>query len=399
LGDLYEMWMGREFLYYFFPKRTGEDLGDKAKSALNIISSQPSGAKEHVARLAAGVGDRLQFRRDAGWRTPSDPAAKGFKHYVFDPIEHWELLERHETGTYNPNEADHLKGVDLYTWIGTNCSLFAERKHPEGMEVAVPKQSLEDIGKGVVGRLQTLLHQRQTNVENFCLPLPDETRNSVKQLHTIKNSGGQKLLDEYKRPDNLEADEHAWSSAQRVIRDEYCFNSMILGLFKELSFKNIHGNHDGYRSDPLFTGVMGSSAALEFYPADEPDNGIWYEHSHRWEAYNRDGVTFGAGMTNLVYYHNAEMVKTDSSWIMSKVEDPHEQSMFQPGAAQWFLLVNFRPRSNSEQFEGRTVRRFNIYVGGHTHNPDLVRMVFKQKPGPKAEPPPKPPTMFDPGKI
>ncbi len=56
-----------------------------------------------------------------------------------------------------------------------------------------------------------------------------------------------------------------------------------------------------------------------------------------------------------------------------------EQACFQPGAALWFLLVNYG-KASLEWFRKQpgiaAVHPFGIYVSGHTHTGDLVTIKF-----------------------
>ena len=371
LGDFFELWIGREFLLRYFPIRD-KPLGRMARAACWSASV-----------WGLGVDDEIQLRRDAGWRNPTSPEATGFKHYVFDKMNTAELLERHLVG----NEVNPT--AKFFEAVGNRVTKL------NGQAVFMSPKMAEDAGRGAIGRLATLTQQRVQNVLNFCLPLPGNRSNpALKFLEKLQKGAH---LERYLRPDNREIntnpanDEHHWSQHSRYIwpDGEYYWNRMIVEGFEAVGFTNIHGNHDGYRSDPLLnTGLPSGTKAIEYF--DMP--GIWFEHGHRWDEYNRDGRFYGAGMTNLVYYHFDEMIELDEGFVKDVMTDPAEQANEQPGAGTWFKMVNFLPKQHksraSEKGDGNDspsyhkicgfdkVKPFAIYCSGHTHGADLIRMVF-----------------------
>jgi hypothetical protein len=164
---------------------------------------------------------------------------------------------------------------------------------------------------------------------------------------------------------------------------ELCWHRVVLQLLlEEIGASVIHGNHDGYRSDtqllPSKSGALtpatGMAESERRMGTDQwiSEVGVWVEHGHRWDFYNRDGVALGSGMTNIVYYHNHELIKESHGFFASLQQQ--EQALFQPGAAQWFLLVNYGKR---EQWYTDKVKPFGVFVSGHTHGPDLVKVYYE----------------------
>jgi hypothetical protein len=147
------------------------------------------------------------------------------------------------------------------------------------------------------------------------------------------------------------------------------WNHLVLQLLNvELKALRIHGNHDGYRSDAKLLPDSAVPAACKRWISQQ---GVWVEHGHRWDYYNRDGVAMGAGMTNAVYYHNQELIAA-SGGIAGKAFR-QEQAFFQPGAAQWYLLINY---GSAAWFDG-SIQKFGVYVSGHTHTADLARIFYE----------------------
>lgn len=365
-GDLFELWMGREFLYFDFPT-IDEPLGAQARQLLGILSSHESVG--HM--LNEGVNDEFQYRMDAGWRkSAAADISTGFKRLVFNQIRQELLLQRHKTG-WDFDRDGTLRSDAFYEAIGGR---WVENHSSDACYAAtVSTMTHKTIGEGVIGRLQALLRQRCQNVINHCLPVRDATGHSWTKL--LERG----FINAYARPDaGISDDEFAWSAAGRIKRTEYHFSRAIVDLLGQLGTQDIHGNHDGYRSDPIFTGHVLGHVAAEYLG----DRGMWMEHSHRYDRFNRDGRALGAGVTNLVYYFMSHVLSLDTTkdnwagWL--GLPHSQERTCFQPGAAQWFATVNLADRGDAFQYsvDGRRVEPFGLYVGGHTHGPDLVRIHF-----------------------
>ena len=148
---------------------------------------------------------------------------------------------------------------------------------------------------------------------------------------------------------------------------------MVLDLVYDLAGSYlIHGNHDGYRGDNLLNTESGRAACAAWI--SEP--GMWVEHSHRWDPFNRDGCAFSAGAANLTYYYFNNLCSKLAGWAESKFGD-QELKNFLPGAALWFLLVNCgKPKDWFDPIR-QNIEPFGIYVNGHTHSASLVNLKFK----------------------
>jgi hypothetical protein len=361
VGDIFEAWLNREFLYNgFWVRKT--DAGSE-------------GPYIAIRTGATVKGDNYQYRMDEQW-TESDASKRNkAKRYIYHHVPKEKMFQRHVVG-------DMIK--------------------PDARS---DEDTLEDtfaLPRGEIGRRQQLLLDRVNRVKDFSMHVPSKfyaglscvpgncylAKYYVEKLGqpslatysvpiaNVKTNftqfGGKDEQTQYKAPNKLGWQEVYW-------------NRLILDLFQELNYEPIYGNHDGYRGDPLLNKKLSPSDRCPgwiSYP------GIWFEHSHRWDPFNRDGCAFGAGAANLVYYYFNALC---SRKLSSKVEAgfaKQEQKNFQPGAALWFLLVNYGRKSlpwfsmqpgisapNPEHKD--QVLPFGIYVSGHTHSGDLVRMKFK----------------------
>lgn len=427
VGDLLELWMNREFLYMDFPSI------DKNLGYGKVLPDLMSTAGAALMASATVMGDGFQQRRGPGWRNTTQPTSQGLRRYVYDEFpSKTEMLARRKTGWNYAHESAKLTGKALVahkekmfteigeTWnarhtpgisdilldaagLSQESSVFemvgagidAGKKAWElGPQAAAQKAasvlarptmdaamntplgSPRDVGEAVVNRVIRELKQRVVNVENFSLPLTKVAEDSHGWKELTENDP--QLVATMKRDPNASAkpqDEFHWSVPFRVRRTEYYFNAAILSLFQEIGCKYIHGNHDGYRSDPLINGATAPYQAQEYIHIP----GVWIEHSHRYEEYNRDGRIFGAGMTNLVHYFNNELIELDqkkNSFVTST-----ERKSFMTGATQWFVFVNLAdPAKRGTDFLPlRKDQYFSLYVGGHTHDVDLVRIRLVSK--------------------
>ncbi len=291
VGDLYELWLDREFLYRFY---TVDD---------------PNAGKDlylWASNVAANIHDNFQYRMDADW-TAGGSAPHPARRYVYHNWPMAELIRRHKVA--------------------------AAGAGPAAAEIP---------------RLKKILEARIANVKLFQLPLPSTPAAKSIPAATLAN---------YQVP--------------TPSGPEFQWNKMILDLLAKLDFKNIWGNHDGYRGDPSLNGGLSANDKADAY-ISEP--GIWVEHSHRWDDFNRDGMAFGAGVTNLVYYYRDNLLGAD---VIKGAFMPAEQAAFQPGAAQWFLLVNYATFPSISSGLSGPVLPFGIYISGHTHSADLVEVHFE----------------------
>jgi hypothetical protein len=320
VGDIYEAWVNREFLYRSFP--TNDTKAGDAKTRFVI--------KQTATRE---ISDDYQYRMDK-WFRASDTQDPDVKRYVFHEWPGDELLNRHDIGN------------QLIAKYGTDDDAVA----------AGAKITSVDLT-----RLRLLLKERIEAVEAFRLHAPTQT-DGTKPTNAFQalQSKNQDLLDEY-------------TVQNKFGQTEYCWNEMILDLVYGLAGNYlIHGNHDGYRGDQLLNTESGRAACAAWI--SEP--GMWVEHSHRWDPFNRDGCAFGAGAANLTYYYFNNLCSKFAGWAEAKFGD-QELKNFIPGAALWFLLVNCGQDKDWFYSIRKDIKPFGIYVNGHTHSASLVNLKFK----------------------
>jgi len=319
VGDLYELWMNHEFLYREYPVSQAE-AGSPA--TLGII------------RATGQLSDDFQYRMDKDWWRSGDAGLHPIKRYPFHEWPYDGLIHRHQ----------------LYDSVGTLTRRLAQDEETSSQDM---QRFRGEVRTGVT-RLRELLRERVASVKNFSLSDP-------------QTSGSRKL-----RQRNGELFQGSYRRRNARGQAEYKWNRMIIDKLNALGCQKIYGNHDGYRGDPVLNTTLAGSDQAESWISE---NGIWMEHSHRWDDYNRDGMAFGAGVTNFVYYYYYDRIRpADHVRAVLRIpwlNEPQDLQAFIPGAAQWFLMVNFGRRG---QFNG--VRPFGIYVNGHTHNPDLMRIQF-----------------------
>ncbi|HUO10729.1 MAG TPA: hypothetical protein VM008_20680 [Phycisphaerae bacterium] len=327
VGDIYEAWVNREFLYRFFP------TNDKKAAPSDKLWKIKLGATRQT-------WDNYQYRKDK-WHYSSDSRAPDLKLYVCKDNE-WptdELIWRHFTGN------------QLIAKYGTNDDAIADGVTADGTKFTAAHLT----------RLRLLLKERIDNVEDFRLHAPTvpggtKLTNGFQALQ----SNNQDLLDEY-------------TVQNKFGHTEYCWNEMILDLVYGLAGNYlIHGNHDGYRGDKLLNAESGRAACAAWI--SEP--GMWVEHSHRWDPFNRDGCAFGAGAANLTYYYFNNLCSKFAGLIEGMVGN-QELENFIPGAALWFLLVNCGQDKDWFYPIRKNIKPFGIYVNGHTHSASLVNLKFK----------------------
>lgn len=330
VGDLYELWINREFMYLDFPVYDKEATGEPT-----------------ITVIAMSAADGYQYRYDKVWTTERSKAQRSKHYYIY---RHW--------------DQDDLQF---------------------GYTPATPANAAkirESLGEATCRRKAELMRQRVQSVHDFRLPAPpDPASVSADVREKINNSENLrasypafvKLRDRSPKPFQL-----LTAGTDVENKTEYLWNKMIVDALSLLGVKRIWGNHDGYRGDPILNTLLPAEAKAEGW-ISQP--GVWVEHNHRWDEFCRDGVASGAGITNLVYFHRHGLLAAEA--LQGKILKGQENKAFQPGALLWFLLVN------NEEHEGRPLREFlskgnqplhpfAIYICGHTHTPDLVRMVIEQ---------------------
>ena len=343
VGDLYELWLNHEFLYRQFAVDSTYEV------------NKPSAYKAIWAK--GSTTDDYQYRMDKGWQDPAGTAAHAEKRYVFNSWPELGMLRRYQIG---------------------------EPKHARLDEAELKKQLAIDVAQKE--RLQQLLKDRVNRVRAYTLHYP-VTPASI-YLECMEPS----VLDffrYYRRIDDRRkiggTEEGGAASFDKALcfqdvhkRREVFWNEMILNLLADLGFRNIGGNHDGYRADPLLNAQLSPVDQAETV-ISEP--GMWIEHSHRWDAFNRDGMAFGAGAANYVYYYFNNLCSRFAG-TLEDLGGQQEQKCFVPGAALWFGIANFGDNLEWATKQGipAAVKPFGVYVSGHTHSASLARITFEFKP-------------------
>lgn len=329
VGDLFELWINREFMYLDFPVYDKEATGEPT-----------------LAAIAMTARDGYQYRYDKVWANDLSRAQRSKHYYIYH---HW--------------DQDDLQWGYRTT---TKNNLADLREH---------------VGEARCRRKALLLLQRVQSVREFRLPappdpasLPEDVRKKINDSENLRGSYSAFVRLKDKNPALFASP----AGVDTRGRPEYLWNKMILEAFATLAAQKIWGNHDGYRGDPILNSLLSQDDRAEGWVSHP---GLWVEHNHRWDEYNRDGFACGAGVTNLVYFHRHGLIAADA--LQSKILISQEQKAFQPGALLWFLLVNNEQHQGSPLRDflskgNKTVHPFAIYACGHTHAPDLVRMVIEQ---------------------
>ncbi len=215
-----------------------------------------------------------------------------------------------------------------------------------------------------IGRAKTLVKNRMDNINSFSLPF----EGNINQKECFK-----KFLSRFVLGQRWSTDFVTNARGQK----EYFWNECILKLFNEVKCKMIYGNHDGYRGDSKLNQL------LELNEKAVPwicEDGIWAEHGHRWDVFNRDGMAFGAVVTNLVYYYNEGILFLDrikENWPINKRQF-HEE--FLPGYVQWSMIINGCITDVVDKLKrDKKIGNFAVQIVGHTHSPDLLKIKIKKE--------------------
>ena len=239
VGDIYEAWVNREFLYRDFPTNDTQAGDKKTRFVIRQTATRE-------------ISDDYQYRMDKWYRSPG-MQVPDLKRYIFHQWPGDELLNRHDTGN------------QLIAKYGSDDDAIAKGAKIKSADLT---------------RLRMLLKERIEAVENFKLHAPVKwgTTQPTVGFNAMQNVG-KDLLKEY-------------ATTNKRGETEYFWNEMVLDLMYELAGSYlIHGNHDGYRGDKLLNTESGRAGCAAWI--SEP--GMWVEHSHRWDPFNRDGCAFGAG--------------------------------------------------------------------------------------------------------
>jgi hypothetical protein len=332
VGDLFEMWVDLEWLYLGYPRR--EDDTERIKDA---------GFGTRLFGIDATMFDgsnSFQYRLSGGWKTAeisipwyTDDSAPLYVYHCW-PID--ELTVRYQTGRVTAG--------------------FQQLKQP------------------AVDRAVRLMRERIKKIRDFSLPYPTTlkpgTAKLLGMLQSERVSDGGMCLQRAVEP----------FSSEKGEGDRYLWNRMIIQLMQSLNPIMIYGNHDGYRGDPTLNGPLdGIEKARPWYY----ERGIWFEHGHRWDPYNMDGVAMGAGVTSMVHYYFRPKVfwrdEFKSKWPFS-FRQYWEDTI--PGASRWHVILEKGTPNDWFQIDNdvgcRAFGKMDVCVLGHSHSPDLIR-VFVQK--------------------
>jgi outer membrane protein OmpA-like peptidoglycan-associated protein len=206
----------------------------------------------------------------------------------------------------------------------------------------------------------------------------DSEQNRAKNRRAVLEVAGTGCLEGFEQYVRTNPDGGIWVDRDGQI--EVKWNALIIDLLEQANCRGLYGNHDGYRGDRNLNTKISTRHRCKSGFISEP--GIWFEHGHRFDPYNRDGSAFGAAVTNYVYYH----------WNVISVADvikapvvPQRQKSFMTGAALWYALANYPTEfarvcgltadAVKEQLSG--IYPFAVYVLGHTHTGDLARVSFR----------------------
>lgn len=324
VGDMYELWINREFLYRYFD-----------------IVQKKAAANAYAVKLASLSGmEPFQYRMDRNWKDK-----KGNVH----PARRYPFHEWKTNATYH-RHALGAQGLEKVSGSSTGHTYTQSEK------------------KAALNQLQDLLKERIDNIYQFTLPMPKKE----------KNAPFRRLLKEFKSFDKyirLEPIPSIKPWIDSYGKKEVYWNAIIIDIFNQLNYKPLYGNHDGYRGDSLLNSKIGDKHKCTQGWISEP--GIWFEHGHRWDAYNRDGIAFGAAVTNYVYHYRDNLTEGVVPVVQDFLTAPRWAELM-PGAALWFTLVNYdyEFRNITGTDLSSSIKQFGIYVIGHTHSADLARMRF-----------------------
>lgn len=372
LGDIYEAWLNREFLYRGFWVRQTNAGKQIPYFAINCGATG----------TANPVKDDYQFRIDEENFSPKARARLHAKYYMYNHVPKKQMFYRHVVGdmvepAYVANEAELERIFHLPE------GEFRRRQDLLKARVDRVKAFSLPIEQDFAHKLNLLFQERQPNYlaqfyQNSFGPLEQVQVRADDPVARHLGITGNRYKFRNPPPGYVRNNANGYQ--------EILWHKVILDLFQNLDYRCVYGNHDGYRGDPLLNKALVSPR--DKCPGWLSDSGVWFEHSHRWDEFNRDGCAFGAGAANLVYYYFNNLCSKSSGKTEAEFAK-QEQACFQPGAALWFLLANFGKQlpwfrdqagisapANMGDGTTQSVQPFAIYVSGHTHSGDLIRIQF-----------------------
>jgi len=377
LGDMCEMWMNHEFLYHgFWVRKTGQG-GGKARMII----------RRGVKKLNPFKYEDFQCRKDEFHYHPEGKEISG-------PNFKLQSARRAKWYTYNHMNTEEQKFRHV---VGD----MIDKTYYDGDNLKKLEESF-NLPKDEIKRRRYLLKKRMESILAFSMPFSREAKKKIKSkfydsqqdylVNFYKEYLGQDPCDIISGNGNIYFAEDAnkgytkKGSAERGT--EVYWNKLIWDLFKiELEGEAVYGNHDGYRGDPLLChdGNLDKKYQSKGW-ISEP--GLWFEHAHRWDPYNRDGCSFGQGGTNMAYYY-MHILGGFSIWgkLVKKSEEKFskERQRVEAGAAIWYLVLDSYSKNNLDWFKDNLgdseskLHPFGIYICGHSHSADLA-YVFLEPP-------------------
>lgn len=380
VGDLYEMWMGKEWLYKDYPKYNEVSFD-------NFIDEK---IDEYPADLITlGITGWFQYRLGANWKSYSGFVEWDTSHFMYEDIYGNRMYvpvqeipdDIHPLYVYHewPRQfmvTRHLTGSSVagFTNAGNKRNLADFQNISLGKGLAIDPHS--EIKFSIYTRARSEVISRIDAIKNFSLPWPGQFEYNTQDA---RNTALSKLYETYwEQTNNTGQLKYRRTNAEGSY--EFLWNKLLLDLFEEIGCVMVNGNHDGYRGDPSLRGTPDQDpwGAVSFYS----NNGFWVEHSHRWDEFNQDGRGFGAAVTNLGHYHMRPAIQNKDRQKSEFIPSFHTKVL--PACAQWYLLVNGTddiPFQYQPYVEGDslTVQPFSVYCIGHSHTADLVTIRFKRE--------------------
>jgi hypothetical protein len=348
VGDLYEVWINREWLYHDFPQGEAESWFQNLKRG----------------GLRYAFWENFQYRFGAGWKVGlQEPRGPGS-----GTLEALEKLRGKLVAEKQLETVDELSPYVFHRW--PDASLEVRRQTGTHR----PKD-VEQLRAQVDATHATQqLEERLRAVDTHSLPLPGAPSPAQQTtLDRLRHGEAGVQLANYRTEEGLEDEEYRW-------------NRLVLDLLGQLDCVMVRGNHDGYRGDPILTSDLSEDCAGHAALNWASEHGVWAEHGHRWDVYNQDGAPFGPAVTNVVWL-NWPMVharQSESSDIETRLgQFPFFDTLrekIQEGAAQWAWLVAGLSKEGRDRLAedggGDAVEPFALLVHGHTHNGNVKRVVF-----------------------
>lgn len=401
-GDLYEMWMGNEWLYKDFPNHEKQELLDLKL----LLTDLKLLLKLYVIDKTGGPGG-FQYRLGKNWldmynstmrewysnlRGHYDGAYFFFTNHIINEFKFISLCDKMRENedcellkffneNFTKSDGDYLftgdnydilydkvyEGnflYDIFKFFDNEIPLYIYHEWPielltirklTGLSINQKEDQNQEF-QDILKRAKTEVLRRINAIKDFSLPWPD-TSDCTSRKKTL---------------DKLKIVYHGTG--------EFLWNKLLLDLFSKVNCIMVNGNHDGYRGDPLLKPETKADKEVEpWYSGD----GLWVEHGHRWDPYNFDGMAFGPGVTNHVHYTMRPFIQWTDEVKGKFIPDFHTQTL--PCSAQWFLLVNklskegyYSPELGHGGKESN-IEPFSVYIVGHSHTPDLLRVRFKKE--------------------